>query len=333
MEVARKPKQGLDYFPLDVDFQSDLKVRKLIYRFGSDAVSVFIMFLNELYKNGYFFDGDLSTLSDSIAYEIGKSGEEGSKEVKKILDAMLSLGMIDEATLELDNVITSKAVQKQFLLSTSRRKKAERKYWLLSEEEEKRMGEFLMEKKGKINVDNNETQLDLCKQKSSSSGVSASDNETDPLLMSTKVHKVKVKDKVKEKVKEKDDKKDKWDIGNCPFQLDYFTKCLISDRIIDVYDLKLSELNDFFIELKNTYDYELVERCFRYTRDYVRKHKEGIIDIVAFFKKAMTENVDKMDGYEERMQKLYDEWEKILEEAKEEKSDSETKEDEEDIEL
>lgn len=323
--MARKPKQGLDYFPLDVDFQSDPKVRKLIYRFGSDAVSVFIMFLNELYKNGYFFDGDLSTLSDSIAYEIGKSGEEGSKEVKKILDAMLSLGMIDEATLELDNVITSKAVQKQFLLSTSRRKKTERKYWLLSEEEERRMGEFLMEKKEKINVDNNETQLDLCKQKSSSSSVFASDNETDPLLMSTKVHKVKVKDKVKEKVKEKDDKKDKWDIGNCPFKLDYFTKCLISDHIIDVYDLKLSELNDFFIELKNTYDYELIERCFRYTRDYVRKHKEEIMDIVAFFEKAMNENVDKMDGYEERMQKLYDEWEKILEEAKKEKSDSETK--------
>ena len=324
--MARKPKQGLDYFPLDVDFQSDPKVRKLIYRFGSDAVSVFIMFLNELYKNGYFFEGDLSTLSDSIAYEIGKSGEEGSKEVKKILDAMLSLGMIDEATLELDNVITSKAVQKQFLLSTSRRKKTERKYWLLSEEEERRMGEFLMEKKEKINVDNNETQLDLCKQKSSSSGVSASDNETYTSLMSTKVHKVKVKDKVKEK----DDKKDKWDIGSCPFQLDYFTKCLISDRIIDVYDLKLSELNDFFIELKNAYDYELVERCFRYTRDYVRKHKEEIMDIVAFFKKAMAENIDKMDGYEERMQKLYDEWEKIL---KKEKSDSEAKEDEEDIEL
>ena len=324
--MARKPKQGLDYFPLDVDFQSDPKVRKLIYRFGSDAVSVFIMFLNELYKNGYFFEGDLSTLSDSIAYEIGKSGEEGSKEVKKILDAMLSLGMIDEATLELDNVITSKAVQKQFLLSTSRRKKTERKYWLLSEEEERRMGEFLMEKKEKINVDNNETQLDLCKQKSSSSGVSASDNETYTSLMSTKVHKVKVK----EKVKEKDDKKDKWDIGSCPFQLDYFTKCLISDRIIDVYDLKLSELNDFFIELKNAYDYELVERCFRYTRDYVRKHKEEIMDIVAFFKKAMAENIDKMDGYEERMQKLYDEWEKIL---KKEKSDSEAKEDEEDIEL
>lgn len=331
--MARKPKQGLDYFPLDVDFQSDPKVRKLIYRFGSDAVSVFIMFLNELYKNGYFFEGDLSTLSDSIAYEIGKAGEEGSMEVRRILDAMLGMGMIDKGTLSIHGIVTSKAVQKQFLLSTSRRKKTERKYWLLSEEEEKRMDEILNEKKQKNNENNNLAQIDLCIQKSNSSGISASNNQTEPELMSTEVHKVKVKDKVKEKVKEKEDKNDKWDIGNCPFKLDYFTKCLISDHIIDVYDLKLSELNDFFIELKRAYDYELVERCFRYTRDYVRKHKEEIMDIVAFFKKAMTENVDKMDGYEERMQKLYDEWEKILEEAKKEKSDSETKEDEEDIEL
>lgn len=310
--MARKPKQGLDYFPLDVDFQSDPKVRKLIYKFGSDAVAVFVMFLNEIYKNGYYFDGRLDTLSDSIAYEIGKAGEEGSMEVRRILDAMLGMGMIDNGTLSIHGIVTSKAVQKQFLLSTSRRKKTERKYWLLSEEEEKRMDEILSEKKQKNNENNNSAQVDLCMQKSNSSGFSASNNQTEPELMSTEVHKVKVKDKVKEKVKEKEDKNDKWDIVNCPFTLDYFTKCLISDHIIDVYDLKLGELNDFFVELKEAYDYELVERCFRYTRNYVRRHKDEIHDIVAFFKKAMNENVDKMDGYEERMERLYREWDEIL---------------------
>lgn len=165
--MARKPKRGLDYFPLDVDFQGDPKVRKLIYRFGSDAVSVFVMFLNELYKNGYYFEGDIETLSESIAYEIGKSGEEGATCVRRILEAMLSLGMIDKGTLSLYSVITSKGVQKQFLLSTSRRKKSERKYWLLSEDEEQRMGEFLEEKKLKQNEDKSATKVDLCMQKSS----------------------------------------------------------------------------------------------------------------------------------------------------------------------
>lgn len=304
--MARKPKRGLDYFPLDVDFQGDPKVRKLIYRFGSDAVSVFVMFLNELYKNGYYFEGDLETLSESIAYEIGKSGEEGATCVRKILEAMLSLRMIDKGALSLYGVITSKGVQKQFLLSTSRRKKSERKYWLLSEDEEQRMGEFLEEKKLKQNEDNGATKVDLCMQKSTSSVIPDSKNEVEGGFMSTEVRKVKVKDK------EKEDKNDRYDIGNVGFELDYFTKCLISDRLIDVYDLNLHNLNNFFLELKEGFDYELIERCFRYTRDYVRRNKDGITNVYAFFKAAMNDNVLKMDGYEERMEKYFREWDEYL---------------------
>lgn len=312
--MARKPKRGLDYFPLDVDFQGDPKVRKLIYRFGSDAVSVFVMFLNELYKNGYYFEGDLETLSESIAYEIGKSGEEGATCVRRILEAMLSLGMIDKGTLSLHGVITSKGVQKQFLLSTSRRKKSERKYWLLSEDEEQRMGEFLEEKKLKQNEDKSATQVDLCMQKSSSSDIPDSKNEVEGGFMSTEVHKVKVKDK------EKEDKNDKYDIGNVAFPLDYFTKCLISDHLIDVYDLNLHNLNDFFLELKEGFDFELIERCFRYTRDYVRRNKDGIGNVYAFFKAAMNDNVLKMDGYEERMEKYFREWDEYLKSTRKEEN-------------
>ena len=268
--MARKPKRGLDYFPLDVDFQGDPKVRKL------------------------------------IAYEIGKSGEEGATCVRRILEAMLALGMIDKGALSLYGVITSKGVQKQFLLSTSRRKKSERKYWLLSDDEEARMGEFLEEKKLKQNDDESATKVDLCMQKSSSSDIPDSKNEVEGGFMSTEVRKVKVKDK------EKEDKNDRYDIGNIAFPLDYFTKCLISDHIIDVYDLNLHNLNDFFLELKESFDYELIERCFRYTRDYVRRHKGDIANVYAFFKTAMNENVIKMDGYEERMEKYFKEWDEYL---------------------
>lgn len=325
--MARKPKRGLDYFPLDVDFQGDPKVRKLIYRFGSDAVSVFVMFLNELYKNGYYFEGDLETLSESIAYEIGKSGEEGATCVRRILEAMLSLGMIDKDTLSLYGVITSKSVQKQFLLSTSRRKKSERKYWLLSEDEEQRMDEFLEKKKLKQSDDKSATQVDLCIQKSSSSGIPDSKNEVEGGFMSTEVRKVKVI--VKDK--EKEDKNDKYDIGNVGFELDYFTKCLISDHLIDVYDLNLHNLNDFFLELKEGFDFELIERCFRYTRDYVRRNKDGIGNVYAFFKAAMNENVLKMDGYEERMEKYFKEWDEYLKSTRKEENNIDLDEEVDDI--
>ena len=130
--------------------------------------------------------------------------------------------------------------------------------------------------------------------------------------MSTEVRKVKVK--VKDK--EKEDKNDRYDIGNVGFELDYFTKCLISDHLIDVYDLNLHNLNDFFLELKEGFDYELIERCFRYTRDYVRRNKDGIANVYAFFKAAMNDNVLKMDGYEERMEKYFREWDEYLKSAR-----------------
>ena len=38
--MARPPKMGLDYFPLDVNFLNDLKIKKLVRSFGASAVAV-----------------------------------------------------------------------------------------------------------------------------------------------------------------------------------------------------------------------------------------------------------------------------------------------------
>ncbi len=38
--MPRKPKVGLDYFPLDVDFESDPKMRKLSMSFESEAILI-----------------------------------------------------------------------------------------------------------------------------------------------------------------------------------------------------------------------------------------------------------------------------------------------------
>ena len=47
--MARLPKQGLDYFPLDVDFESDPKLRKLVRAHGSEGILVYIEFLCIVY--------------------------------------------------------------------------------------------------------------------------------------------------------------------------------------------------------------------------------------------------------------------------------------------
>ena len=67
-----------------------------------------------------------------------------------------------------------------------------------------------------------------------------------------------------------------------------------------------------FQELQEDNDFALIERCFRYTRDYCRKHRSEIFDLFAFFEHALRENIRKMDGFDERMEKYYEELDAYL---------------------
>jgi len=107
-------------------------------------------------------------------------------------------------------------------------------------------------------------------------------------------------------VRKRKDKPDIYDIRNCPFHLNYWTRCLIEDHLITVYDNDIFLFNQMFDEVTDL-DFELVQRCFRYTRDYCNRNKKDIYRMFSFFRAAFYENLRKMDGYDERMEKWYEE--------------------------
>lgn len=314
--MARKPKTGLDYFPLDVDFMDDPKIAKLLVDYGHIAILVYIRFLCRIYKEGYFIESDIETFSEAISLDLHISNKRLKEAIYKVLMSMKNLNLIDEISYDFYKVITSKSIQKQFLASTIRRKKQdEYPHWLLSNDETDNITRYFRTKSERINVDNNEINVDRNEngEKLMSPKMELLQTETELMLpetafLSTEVHKVKVK----EKVKKKQDEEDKYDKRNCPFHLDYFSSCLINDHLIDVYDINLAKYIDLFTTLLDENDFSLVVRCFRYTRDYVRKNKENIYNLYSFFETAMKENVRKMDGYEERMEKWYEECSRIL---------------------
>ena len=307
--MARKPKTGLDYFPLDVDFMDDPKIAKLLVDHGHIAILVYIRFLCRIYKEGYFIESDIATFSEAISLDLHISNKKLKDTIHKVLMSMLELNIIDSLTSEFHNVITSKSIQKQFLASTLRRKKQEEyPYWLLSDDETENITRYFRAKNERINVDRNDDEEKLMSPKMELLQTETELMSPETAFLSTEVHKVKVKEKVKKKV----DKDDRYDKRNCPFHLDYFSSCLIQDHLIDIYDINLAKYIDLFTTLLDENDFFLVERCFRYTRDYVRKNKESIYDLYAFFETAMKENVIKMDGYEERMEKWYEECSRIL---------------------
>lgn len=69
--MARIAKSGLEYFPFDIDFFQDIKIRKLIKRQGGKAVTVYALLLCLIYKNGYFMQWD-----DELPFIGGKGARD-----------------------------------------------------------------------------------------------------------------------------------------------------------------------------------------------------------------------------------------------------------------
>lgn len=301
--MARHLKLGLDYFPLDVDFESDPKIRKLFRTFGSEAVLIYIDFLCIVYKNGYYVESDLESLAEDIWYRLKfKSVDFKFDDLMAILNKMVDMNMIDFIMLQ-KNIITSKAIQKQFMASTIRRKNSDKTYWILTADDEKAVSIYADRNRinayknndeessvegdtGKINVRNNE--INVCINEENERNNSIDDR-------------ISTQSKSKRKEKKKEDKEDKYDKRNVPFHLCYYTKCLIDDHLITIYDVDLYKFEELFEGARQAYDFELVQKVFRYTRDYVRKHKHEIDSIYDYFKVAFEANLNHMDGYEERL--------------------------------
>lgn len=119
--AGRPTKQGIDYFPLDVGFFSDIKIRKISRACGSQSASILICLLCNIYKDeGYYilWDEDLPFV---IADTVGVS--EGA--VKEVLLKALQVGFFDNALYEKYNILTSYGIQKRFLNATYQRKETE----------------------------------------------------------------------------------------------------------------------------------------------------------------------------------------------------------------
>ena len=119
--AGRPTKQGIDYFPMDVGFFSDVKIRKISRACGSQSTSILICLLCNIYKdNGYYilWDEDLPFV---IADTVGVS--EGA--VKEVMVKSLQVGFFDNSLYEKFHILTSFGIQKRFLLATYQRKETE----------------------------------------------------------------------------------------------------------------------------------------------------------------------------------------------------------------
>jgi DNA replication protein DnaD len=150
--VARPTKKGLDYFPLDVDFLSDLKVRRIIKACGKEAVHILVALLANIYRDeGYYvlWDDDLAFL---VADEVGT--KEGT--VEELVRKAVQVKFFDKDIFDKYSVLTSKGIQNRYILATKERKKVELEFKYLLTNEVNRSNISINGRNNSVNQGNNQ---------------------------------------------------------------------------------------------------------------------------------------------------------------------------------
>lgn len=171
--MARPTKKGLDYFPLDVDFLSDLKVRRIIKACGKEAVHILVALLANIYRDeGYYvlWDDDLAFL---VADEVGT--KEGT--VEELVKKAVQVKFFDKDIFDKYSVLTSKGIQSRYILATKERKKVELEYKYLLTNEVNRSNISINGRNNSVNQGNNQQSKEKeSKEKESKEDATASES-------------------------------------------------------------------------------------------------------------------------------------------------------------
>jgi hypothetical protein len=134
--LARPRKKGLDYFPLDVDFFSDKKIKRLRARYGTDGVTVYMYLLCEIYRSGYYINYDEDLILD-ISDELNIS----ENSIQQIINYLLSRSLFDDTLAKSVKVLTAASIQRRYQEAKNTRKSTqpdidvEAKFWVLKKDE------------------------------------------------------------------------------------------------------------------------------------------------------------------------------------------------------
>lgn len=264
--MARPLKKGLEYFPLDVRIFNDEKIRVLKYNVGPMGVLVYLKILTLIYDNGYYLEITVDKLAKIIHQDFGPEWFKLER-ISVFIHACLESGLFDEE-LSGQGVITSVAVQKQYLLSTMRRKDINiDKYWLLEPSESVRPADASLSiPKESVNVSNNPINVDKN-------------------LVNADIN-------TQSKSKRKIDKKiniDKRVFGEP--KLHFITNALIKNKYIEADDLSIGSFNILAQNLVDAYGFDMVLSVTDYIVKVSKREHIEIENRYKYFKTSAEHNL------------------------------------------
>lgn len=117
--MPRPIKNGLDYFPLDVNL--DDKIALIEAEFGLTGFAVIVKLFQKIYgERGYYCEW-----TNEVALLFGHKNGLGGTAVSEIVSASIRRGIFDKNLFDKYSVLTSTGIQKRYFEAVNRRKQIE----------------------------------------------------------------------------------------------------------------------------------------------------------------------------------------------------------------
>ncbi|MDE7281709.1 MAG: DUF4373 domain-containing protein [Ruminiclostridium sp.] len=135
--MARPIKENLKYFPFDVDFFEDRKIKALKGKYGNTGVMVYIYILCQVYRESYYVEIDedfILCMSDDL-----NISEDATRQILKYLFSRSLLCEIKDSTLAKSvTIVTAKSIQRRYQEAKKDLKRdvfVKAEYWILENSE------------------------------------------------------------------------------------------------------------------------------------------------------------------------------------------------------
>lgn len=118
--MARPTKEGIDYFPMDVDFFEDDKLQLIEAEFGEKGLMVTIKLMCKIYKeNGYYYQW-----GEDQCLLFSKNAGAGfvPSLVNEVVKGLVRRSFFDKGVFDKFKILTSKGFQKRYFEATKKRK-------------------------------------------------------------------------------------------------------------------------------------------------------------------------------------------------------------------
>lgn len=134
--MARPPKSGLAYFPMDVDMDADEKVAYIVSRHGFLSFGLIVKLYMEIYRRGYFM-----IWNERQRYLLAHQLNIDADFTETVVSACLNEGIFDENSYNFYSILTSHGIQYRYMQAAGRRisVRFSKEIFLLDEEETKGM--------------------------------------------------------------------------------------------------------------------------------------------------------------------------------------------------